>query len=141
MQISSFTDYSIRVLIYLATLEPHELTKISYVSDLYGISKNHTVKIVHKLGQLGYIDTIQGKNGGIRLNRPAKDIIVGELFRKLEPLQLLNCESSFCHISPACRLKSHLARAKDAFLNELDQCSIQDMLTDNDEIKALLSEK
>ncbi|WP_434778078.1 nitric oxide-sensing transcriptional repressor NsrR [Neisseria sp. Ec49-e6-T10] len=138
MQISTFTDYSIRVLIYLATLPKGELTQISHVSHLYNISRNHLVKVIHKLSQLGYIETIQGKNGGFRLNMSPENIHIGDVFRHLEPLQLLNCDLAFCHISPACRLKGYLIDAKEAFLQELDQYTIQDLLTNNTEIVDLL---
>jgi Rrf2 family nitric oxide-sensitive transcriptional repressor len=134
VQLSRFTDYSIRVLIYLATLPPGELTRINEVSELYDISKNHLVKVIHKLGQLGLIDTIQGKNGGIRLKLSPEQIGIGQALRQLEPLHLLNCSVESCCISPACRLKRYLVDAKEAFLKELDKYTIQDLLVDNQKL-------
>ncbi|WP_392562929.1 nitric oxide-sensing transcriptional repressor NsrR [Orbus sturtevantii] len=138
MQLSSFTDYSIRVLIYLAMLDKDELSNIATVSEHYHISKNHLVKVVHKLGQLGYIDTIQGKNGGIKLKKSPKQLNVGQIIRQLEPLELLNCGASFCHISPACRLKKYLIDAKNAFLNELEKYTIYDLINNNQKLLNLL---
>lgn len=138
MQLSSFTDYGIRVLIYLATLPKDQLTNINKVSEIYGISKNHLVKVVHRLGQLNYIETIQGKNGGIRLKCAPAMLNIGEIIRQLEPLQLLNCHPDFCHISPVCRLKKYLMEAKLAFIKELDKHTIADLLENNSDLYSLL---
>ncbi|MCV5804370.1 Rrf2 family transcriptional regulator, partial [Escherichia coli] len=67
MQLTSFTDYALRTLIYLASLPKDELTNIIEVTDLFGVSRNHMVKVINRLGQLGYVHTVRGKNGGIRL--------------------------------------------------------------------------
>ncbi|GAM69784.1 nitrite-sensitive transcriptional repressor nsrR [Vibrio sp. JCM 19236] len=99
MQITSFTDYAIRTLIYLAALKEGELTNITQVSEVFDISRNHMVKIVNKLGQKGFIETIRGKNGGIRLKTPASKINIGSVIRELEPLQVINCSPEFCHIT------------------------------------------
>ncbi|MGL4861108.1 MAG: nitric oxide-sensing transcriptional repressor NsrR [Enterobacteriaceae bacterium] len=139
MQLSSFTDFGIRTLIYLATLPTGELTNIRTVSQLYGTSHNHLVKVVHKLGQLGYVETVQGKNGGIRLKLPAQQINIAEVIRSLESLQFVNCQAEFCHITSACRLKRYLAEAKEAFLNELAKYTIQDLIADNTPLSQLLS--
>lgn len=138
MQLSSFTDYGIRVLIYLSALKEDELTNITTVSGHYDISRNHLVKVVHKLGQLGYVETIQGKHGGIKLKRPAELINVGLVIRALEPLEILNCSISFCNISPACRLKKYLVDAKEAFLKELEKYTIYDLVNDNPRLIDLL---
>ena len=138
MQLTNFTDFGIRALIYLASLPAGELTSIQKVSDTFDVSKNHKVKIINKLGQLGYVKTIRGKNGGICLGRPAETIVIGNVVRDIEPLDVVNCAPDFCHITPACKLKAHLARAKLAFLAELDHCTIADMLSDNAELLILL---
>lgn len=138
MQLSSFTDYGIRVLIYLSALKEDELTNITTVSEHYNISRNHLVKVVHKLGQLGYVETIQGKHGGIKLKRSPELINVGLVIRALEPLEILNCSISFCHISPACRLKKYLVDAKEAFLKELEKYTIYDLVNDNPKLIDLL---
>ncbi|WP_085246578.1 nitric oxide-sensing transcriptional repressor NsrR [Gilliamella mensalis] len=138
MQLSSFTDYSIRVLIYLSTLAEDELTSITAVSQYYKISKNHLVKVVYKLGKLGYVETKQGKRGGIKLKIHSKHINIGKVIRQVEPLELFNCSVSSCYISPACRLKKYLLDAKEAFLKELDQYTIDDLVRDNQKLINLL---
>ncbi|EDP58282.1 nitric oxide-sensing transcriptional repressor NsrR [Vibrio sp. AND4] len=139
MQLTSFTDYALRTLIYLASLPKDELTNITEVTDLFGVSRNHMVKVINRLGQLGYVHTVRGKNGGIRLLKAPQEITVGGVVRDLEPLDLVNCSVEFCHITPACRLKEKLAQAKMAFMAELDGCTIEELLRDNSELLILLT--
>ena len=103
MQLTSFTDYGLRALIYMASLPDGRMTSISEVTEVYGVSRNHMVKIINQLSRAGYVMAVRGKNGGIRLGKPAKTIRVGDVVRDLEPLSLVNCSSEFCHITPACR--------------------------------------
>ncbi|OAN19331.1 transcriptional repressor NsrR [Photobacterium jeanii] len=138
MQLTSFTDFGLRALIYLATLPEGELASITKVTEVYGVSRNHMVKIINKLGQLGYVETVRGKNGGIRLGMAAQDIVIGDVVRAIEPLQIVNCSEDFCHITPACRLKGVLATAREAFLNELDQHTLATMIDDNPPLRVLL---
>ncbi|SKA55860.1 transcriptional regulator, BadM/Rrf2 family [Enterovibrio nigricans DSM 22720] len=123
---------------YLAMLPPDELTSITVVTEKYGVSRNHMVKIIHRMGQAGYVEAVRGKNGGIRLGRPADEIIIGEVIRVLEPLQIVNCGADNCHITPACRLKNAIAAATEAFLAELDNHTLQDMVSGNDNLRHLL---
>ncbi|QIR07727.1 nitric oxide-sensing transcriptional repressor NsrR [Salinivibrio costicola] len=139
MQLTSFTDYGLRTLIFLASLPEGELTNITEVTRLFGVSRNHMVKVINRLGQLGYIQTVRGKNGGIRLLQAPNAITVGQVVRDLEPLELVNCSVEFCHITPACRLKDRLAKAKQAFLKELDACTIDALINDNRELMILLT--
>ncbi|MDD9175744.1 HTH-type transcriptional repressor NsrR [Aliivibrio finisterrensis] len=139
MQLTNFTDFGLRALIFLASLPEDELTSITVVTEAFGVSRNHMVKIINKLGQEGYVKTVRGKNGGICLGKPANQIIIGDVIRSIEPLQVVNCAPEFCHITSACRLKGALAKAKQAFLDELDNYTIQDMLTDNSELLILLN--
>ena len=139
MQLTSFTDYALRTLIYLASLPKDELTNITEVTDLFGVSRNHMVKVINRLGQLGYVHTVRGKNGGIRLLKAPEEITGWGVVRDLEPLDLVNCSVEFCHITPACRLKEKLAKAKMAFLAELDGCTIEELLSDNSELLILLA--
>jgi len=139
MQLTNFTDYALRTLIYLASLPEGELTNITEVTDLFKVSRNHMVKVINRLGQLGYVHTVRGKNGGIRLLKSPDSISVGQVVRDLEPLDLVNCSVEHCHITPACRLKEKLAKAKSAFLKELDDCTIESLLTDNSELLVLLT--
>ncbi|WP_318467366.1 nitric oxide-sensing transcriptional repressor NsrR [Photobacterium leiognathi] len=139
MQLTSFTDYGLRALIYLASLPEGELASITKVTETYNVSRNHMVKIINKLGQLGYVETVRGKNGGIRLGMPASTIIVGDVVRAIEPLQIVNCSADFCHITPTCRLKGILANAREAFLAELDSHTLLSLVEDNAPLLDLLN--
>ncbi|PSW10500.1 HTH-type transcriptional repressor NsrR [Photobacterium sanctipauli] len=140
MQLTSFTDYGLRALIYLATLPQGELASITKVTEVYGVSRNHMVKIINKLGQLGYVETVRGKNGGIRLGMPADQIVIGDVVRAIEPLQIVNCNEDFCHITAACRLKGVLFSARQAFLAELDQHTLAGLIDDNPPLRVLLDQ-
>lgn len=132
MQITYFSDYSLRVLIYLAAKE--EKASIAEISQAFGVSKNHLMKAVHNLIKLGYIDSIRGKMGGIHLARPPELINVGEIIQQLEPhmdiVECFNRQTNSCSIAPACRLKGVFQEAKEAFLQTLRQYSLAD-LTEN----------
>ena len=129
MQLTSFTDYGLRALIYMATLPEGKLTSITEVSDIYGVSRNHMVKIINQLSRAGFVATTRGKNGGIRLGMHARQIILGEVVRKMEPLQLVDCGA--CSITPACRLKKVLNDAVQLFLRELDGYTLEDLVEGN----------
>ncbi|MEJ6069977.1 Rrf2 family transcriptional regulator, partial [Psychrobacter sp. 16-Bac2893] len=96
MRLTNYSDYALRSLIYLATKpEPNLLANISDIANSYHISKSHLTKIIHQLGQLGYIDSVRGKNGGIRLARAPKDINLGVLIKQIEPdFALVECFST-----------------------------------------------
>ncbi|MFL1908689.1 nitric oxide-sensing transcriptional repressor NsrR [Plesiomonas shigelloides] len=138
MQLTSFTDYGLRALIYMALLPQGQLTNITEVTEVYGVSRNHMVKIINQLSRLGIVEAVRGKNGGIRLGLPAEQIRVGDVVRGLEPLQLVNCSSEFCHITPACRLKQVLAQASAAFLAELDKFTLADLVSQNLPLRQML---
>ena len=117
MRLTLHTDYALRTLIYLGLSEPRHAT-IAEISRAYGISENHLVKVVHRLGQLGFVKTSRGRGGGLRLARPAEDIIVGQVVRQTEEdLALVACfANGICAITPACRLRGVLGEALAAFL-------------------------
>jgi len=132
MQLTRYTDYSLRVLMYLAH-KNGELATISEISVAYRISENHLMKIVHGLGKLGYITTLRGKGGGSKLARPAKEINLGEVVRNTEEtLSVVECLAEHyaggCRLLPSCRLKGVLQDARDAFFRHLDQFSIKDLV-------------
>lgn len=138
MQLTSFTDYGLRALIYMASLPEHEMTSISEVTEVYGVSRNHMVKIINQLSRAGFIKAVRGKNGGIKLGKPANQIYIGDVVRAIEPLSLVNCGPEFCHITSACRLKSVLHNAVNAFLEELDKHTLADLLQNNQPLQQLL---
>nr|CEK26179.1 Nitrite-sensitive transcriptional repressor NsrR [Yersinia ruckeri] len=122
----------------MASLPPGQMTSISQVTEVYGVSRNHMVKIINQLSRAGLVTAVRGKNGGIRLGKPAENIRIGDVVRELEPLSLVNCCSDFCHITPACRLKQVLHQAVQNFLKELDNYTLADMVKDNAPLYKLL---
>jgi len=141
MQLTHYTDYSLRVLIFLSLQEDEQRITITHIAERFGIPRNHLVKVVHRLGILNYIHTTRGKNGGIRLGRAADQIRIGDVVRQMEnTLDIVDCESpSVCPIRPDCKLKAILYQATDAFLNVLDQYTIADLQQAPDQIKTLLN--
>lgn len=142
MRLTMYTDYSLRVLIFLASKQQEELTTVQEISDAYQISKNHLTKIVHSLGKLQLIETVRGRGGGIRLSVDPKDINIGELVRKTEDdFHLVECFDSsknMCVLSSACQLKGVLYEALQAYFAVLDRYTIADFIRNKDEIHALL---
>jgi len=128
MHLTRFTDYGLRALIYLA-LQPEKLGMIAEIAQAYQISESHMTKVVHKLGQAGLIETIRGRNGGMRLARPATEIGLGDVVRALEPeLALVECQAgAFCAIGGICRLQSIVNEAQDALLGVLDKYKLSDV--------------
>ncbi|AOE49254.1 Rrf2 family transcriptional regulator [Kangiella sediminilitoris] len=132
MNITRYTDYSLRVLMFLA-LQEGRLTTIHEISDRYKISSNHLMKVVHNLNKKGYIETIRGKNGGIRMKLKASEINIGVLVREMEPdLALVECfsDKNQCIITPVCGLKGVLSEALNSFLTTLDKYTLEDVLPD-----------
>ncbi|HEY1608412.1 MAG TPA: Rrf2 family transcriptional regulator [Paraburkholderia sp.] len=130
MRLTDYTDYSLRVMLYLA-LKRDALVTIQEISDAYGISKNHLMKVVQQLGELGWIETIRGRNGGLRLAGQSLTLSVGEVVRATEnDFALVGCFDAqrdthrACVIEPQCRLKHVLDAARMAFLAELDRHTI-----------------
>jgi len=140
MRLTNYTDYSLRVLIFLALKKEEELSTIKEISEAYNISKNHLMKIIHQLGQLGYVETIRGRNGGIKLAKKPKEINIGEVVSKTEEdFHIVDCfqEGGYCAISPACKLKHALYEAFLAFLNVLNGYTLEDMISNKDDLQQL----
>ena len=129
MQLTAFTDYTLRTLIYLAIEEGRRAT-IAEIADAYGIAENHLTKVVLQLGQAGDVETLRGRGGGLRLARPAAEISIGAVVRRTEPgLALAPClGTGNCVITPACGLRPVLAEALDAFLAVLDRYTLADLV-------------
>lgn len=132
MRLTLYTDYSLRVLLYLAT-KPEQTATITEIAEHYDISRNHLVKVVHSLGIHGFIATTRGKNGGIKLARSAEAILLSDVVRKTEPdMDLLECfnpATDNCVISPTCRLKSMLYEGRAAFMAVLEKNTLADAAT------------
>jgi Rrf2 family nitric oxide-sensitive transcriptional repressor len=132
LRLTTFSDYSLRVLICLGTAQGRLVT-IDQIATAYGISANHLMKVVHRLAQLGYIETVRGKGGGMRLARPAQAINVGAVVRATEDnFALVDCferaDGPDCRIERICALKHALAQALEAFLATLDGYTLADLL-------------
>ncbi len=133
MQITRYTDYSLRVLLYLSGLKKGELATITHIASAYGISRNHVVKVVHNLGLLGYVFTQRGRAGGIRLRLRPEEIGIGQVVRQVEAtLTPVNCESLDCPLVGTCSLFSMLEEAVRAYLDVLDQHTLADVMSDRD---------
>jgi Rrf2 family transcriptional regulator, nitric oxide-sensitive transcriptional repressor len=145
MRLTNYTDYSIRVLLYLALKKDNELSNIKEIADAYHISKNHLMKVIHELGKLGLIETIRGRNGGIRLAKHPRDINIGEVVSHTEEdFHIVECfhrEGNQCLISPSCHLKHALYEALQAFINVLKGYTLEDLTQNKDELRQLLSSK
>lgn len=131
MQLTRFTDYSLRVLIHLGS-HPDTQATVAGIATGYGISRHHLTRVVHQLGLKGYIETVRGKGGGFRLARRPELIRIGDVVRDMEPgFELAECfrpgETS-CRLLPACALKPVLAEAGRAFLTSLDQYTLAELL-------------
>lgn len=139
MQLTRYTDYSLRVLIYLALQDKGKRSTIHDIAEDFSVSKNHLLKVVHHLGQLGYLDNARGKGGGIMLGVPPSEIGIGEVVRSMESnLELVDCNSPPCPIRPQCRLKDALQEACKAFLQVLDGYTLEDMIRQPQQLRSLL---
>lgn len=131
MRLTMFTDYSLRTLMYLSQ-HPDRLCTAREIAEIHGISLNHIVKVVHKLSQLGYIRSLKGKGGGIRLSRPPEELNLWELVKALEPdLTLVECfdqDHNTCRVASSCGLKSILHEAMQAFEATLKKYSVADAI-------------
>ena len=129
MHLTLFTDYSLRTLMYLG-LRGGGLASIADISRAYGISENHLTKVVHRLGQLGFLKTVRGRGGGIRLAHPPEAIGLGDVVRRMEDdLALAACfGAQRCAVAGVCGLERALHEALAAFLAVLDRYTLADLL-------------
>lgn len=130
MRITRYTDYSLRVLMYVG-LQGDRVSTIGEIAHSYGISKNHLMKVVQQLASDGYLIATRGKNGGLRLNGPPEAINIGKLVRHTEEdFALVECMggSNGCVLTPACRLKHALHEALESFFAVLDRYTLADLL-------------
>lgn len=167
MRLTTYSDYALRCLIYLATQgEQERLANIQDIADVYDISKNHLTKIVHQLATLGYIESVRGRNGGIRLAKSPETINIGDVIRQTEAdFSIVDCFSpiieeamlstpqgikspeeglsikqqmELCKINPVCQLKHVFYEATQSFLSVLDKYTLADITTNKKELHDLL---
>lgn len=140
MELSRFSDYSLRVLIRCALLKTGQRTSVRALSEEFELSYHHLVKVVHQLAKFGYLGTRRGRDGGIFLLKPAAAIGLGEVIRRTERIELVECHREGecqCVIAPACVLKRALLEAKQAFLAVLDRYTLTDLAEPRSKLQAL----
>lgn len=141
MHLTSFTDYSLRVLIYLAA-SPGKRATIGEIARAFDISENHLMKVVHLLGREGLLVNIRGKGGGLELAAAPAAINVGKVVRITEgpaaPAECFDAERDGCVISPICRLRGVFSEAVKAFYATLDRCTLEDLVRNRQAITRIL---
>ena len=142
MQLTRFTDYALRTLIYVGVRSP-ELCPIKDVAKSFCIRQSHLTKIVHELGRMGYLETVRGRGGGVRLGMDPSEINIGEVIRRTEPnFFLVECfgpQPGVCCIKPACILGPVLEEAIEQFFSVLDRHTLEDLLAPKRMLAELLS--
>ena len=141
MQLTRFSDYSLRTLIYLGINGRRRCT-IREIAKAYGISENHLMKLVHNLGRKGFVATTRGKNGGLELAMPASEINLGDVFRATEGnFHLVECfaDTNSCPIAGPCVLSRVLDEALQAFMEVLDRHTLEDLLTPTDALSRIFA--
>lgn len=132
MQLTLFTDYSLRMLIYLGLREPGEVVAVKEISDAFGISRHYLLKVAQEMGRHGWIDTTRGRSGGISLMVDLHALTLGEVVRTTEPhsgvLDCVHKNESECVIHGPCRLRGVLAEAEREFERVLDRYTVADLL-------------
>jgi Rrf2 family nitric oxide-sensitive transcriptional repressor len=141
MKLTAFTDYSLRVLIYLAA-QPGRRATIGEVAAAYEVSEHHLVKVVHALGKAGWLRNVRGKGGGLELGMPPERIGIGQVVRQTEGQPVLaECFGDArgdCCIAPSCRLRGVLSEAVTAFYSVLDRYTLADLASNKRELAKIL---
>ncbi|OGB21056.1 MAG: BadM/Rrf2 family transcriptional regulator [Burkholderiales bacterium RIFCSPLOWO2_02_FULL_57_36] len=131
MRLTTYTDYALRTLMYLAA-NRDRLVTIQDIADLHGIAKNHLTKVVHQLGLLGVVETVRGRNGGLRLGKEPAQINIGQVVRSTEPdffmAECFDRDRNECVLSSACVLKGVLGTATAAYLAVLDDVTLENLI-------------
>lgn len=130
MQLTSFTDYGLRTLMYLAARSDQQ-SSVKEIAEHFDISRNHLVKVVHRLSQLSYIETTKGKGGGVKIAAHSANLRLGDLIAELEPnmttVECFNAETNTCSITDSCQLKHYLFEATQTFISTLNQYRLSDL--------------
>jgi Rrf2 family nitric oxide-sensitive transcriptional repressor len=142
MQVTQFTDYAVRTLIYLGGQGDRRSTVEEIAAHMH-VSASHLTKVVHRLGRLGVVETLRGRRGGLRLHRPAGEISIGWLFRQTEDnLALADCfqpAGCDCPFAGSCRMTGILQEAVKAFLAVLDRYTLRELLVDPELLRGIMS--
>lgn len=141
MRLNQASDFALRVLMFVAANES-DLSKIDDISKRYNLSRAHLMKIVNKLARAGLLQTLRGRNGGLRLNLPSEDISIGDVVRAIEEdFALVECmrkDQNKCIITPACHLTAIFAEALAEFINVLDRYTLADITQNRFELQNIL---
>jgi Rrf2 family nitric oxide-sensitive transcriptional repressor len=141
MKLTAFTDYSLRVLIYLAA-QPGERATIAQIATAFDVSENHLVKVVHFLGKQGWLANVRGKGGGLELGEAPEKIVVGRVVRETEgKAAVAECfgeSGGDCQIAPNCRLRGVLGEAVTAFYAVLDRYTLADLVNNRQQLARML---
>jgi len=132
VRLTAYTNYALRTLMYCA-LHPNRLVRIQDIADAHGISKAHLLKAARQLGQLGYLENVRGRTGGVRLGRPPERIIIGEVVRQtegdLEIVECFNPSTNTCPLIGVCKISTVFRAGLRAFFAELDKVTLADMVS------------
>ncbi len=141
MQLTTHTDYALRLLIYLAIHRGDTAPTVHDASERYGISGNHLAKVAQHLVQHGFISSQRGRGGGLALMHDPADINIGQLVRAIETFNLVECfgPDSMCRIEPDCQLRGAIEEAKEAFLETLEKYTLADLIRPRARIIKLLN--
>lgn len=140
MQLTTHTDYALRLLIYLAVIKSDATLTVQDAADRYGISTNHLAKVAQSLVQQGYVTSQRGRGGGLALTHDPADINIGEVVRTIESFNLVECfgDESMCRIERDCLLATALAEAREAFLQTLEQYTLADLVQPKTKLARML---
>ncbi|MCE9651229.1 MAG: Rrf2 family transcriptional regulator [Parvibaculum sp.] len=142
MRLTLYTDYSLRLLTYVA-LKGDRLTTIQEIAEAYDISHNHLMKVVTELGRAGIIETVRGRGGGLRLARKPEEINIGALARRMEDdgqhVECFQAATNTCRITPSCKLKHKLREALEAYYAVLDGTTLADLVEKPQPLRRLLA--
>ncbi|MFK7855840.1 MAG: Rrf2 family transcriptional regulator [Granulosicoccus sp.] len=139
MYITKLTDYSLRTLMLLALQPKGELMSIEQISDTFNISRAHLMKVVHQLAKLDLVETVRGRSGGVRIHYDHNELNIGEVFRQLEEVtELVACSDGPCLFQSSCKLERALQKATNAFINELDQYTLADLVKQRSHLQKIV---
>jgi Rrf2 family nitric oxide-sensitive transcriptional repressor len=141
MRLTAYSDYALRVLMYLA-VKQDGLATIAEIAKSYDISENHLMKVAHQLGVAGYVETVRGRGGGLRLAKPLEAIGLADVVRYTEPdMAIVSCFKPVdgpCAIRPCCVLRRALEKARDAFMAVLEDYTLGDLVKPRARLAGLL---
>ena len=140
MRLTDYTDYGLRALMY-AAIQPERLVTIQEIADAFQIPHSHLMKIVHALGKTGFLVTVRGRKGGVKLAKAPDEIRIGHVVRALEPdfrmAQCFSQDHDQCVIVSVCSLRGTMQRALDAYLTVLDGSTLADLIARGDALRML----